>query len=383
MSTEDIMNQGADQTATKKNTKTTENIIVKKSKDSGKENEEEHCVCYYCGENYKEINKKPVDDWIQCDKSFAEVQAESNRLLIESLMASRTHGSVSPSSALSPVGTTTFAGNFSKCTSRFKRDRNDPEIVEAFVDAIETYKECTNISDIHALKGLPMLLEGEAAVWWRGVKASVPTWQDAIARLRAMFGVPRAPHKILRQIFSVEQGSERAEVFVARILALIAWLPYKIEERMQLDIVYVLLDRSIRKRLARNTLTSLDELVDKARAIEETLAEVDSSARKSAAPSSARAQSSTSAQQAHSSRSTRASSSYSARAPCPSSDGDASVVEYSAPAPPGCIVVGKKLTLHAIFYASNFHQTKFRHIAFRSLTLCVIRTLVLLFMSTQ
>ncbi|CAH2103256.1 unnamed protein product [Euphydryas editha] len=206
----------------------------------------------------------------------------------------------------SPVGSTTFAGNFSKCTSRFKGDRNDPEIVEAFVDAIETYKECTNISDIHALKGFPMLLEGEAAVWWRGVKASVTTWQDAIARLRAMFGVPRAPHKILRQIFSVEQGSERAEVFVARIRALIAWLPYKIEERMQLDIVYGLLDRSIRKRLARDTLTSLVELVDKARAIEETLAEVDSSSRKSAAPSSARAQSSTSAQQAHSSRSTRA-----------------------------------------------------------------------------
>ncbi|CAH2096859.1 unnamed protein product [Euphydryas editha] len=55
-------------TAIKKNTKTTENIIVKKSKDSGKENEEEQCVCYYCGENYIEINKKPVDDWIQCDK---------------------------------------------------------------------------------------------------------------------------------------------------------------------------------------------------------------------------------------------------------------------------------------------------------------------------
>lgn len=52
-------------TATKKNTKTTKNIIVK---DSGKENEEEQCVCYYCGENYVEINKQPVDDWIQCDK---------------------------------------------------------------------------------------------------------------------------------------------------------------------------------------------------------------------------------------------------------------------------------------------------------------------------
>ncbi|KAK9869425.1 hypothetical protein WA026_003180 [Henosepilachna vigintioctopunctata] len=53
-------------TATRKNTKTTKNMIDKdKRKDSGKENEEEQ---YFCGENYIEINKKPVDDWIQCDK---------------------------------------------------------------------------------------------------------------------------------------------------------------------------------------------------------------------------------------------------------------------------------------------------------------------------
>lgn len=91
--------------------------------------------------------------------TFAEVQTESNRLLIESPMALHTAGFVSPSSAASM----TFTGNFSKRTSRFKGDRNDPTIVEAFVDAKEIYKECTNKNDIHALEGLSMLLEGEAA----------------------------------------------------------------------------------------------------------------------------------------------------------------------------------------------------------------------------
>ncbi|KAK9879585.1 hypothetical protein WA026_006650 [Henosepilachna vigintioctopunctata] len=55
--------------ATKINTKTTKNIIDKdKRKNSCKENEEEQYFCYFCGENYIEINKKPVVDWIQCDK---------------------------------------------------------------------------------------------------------------------------------------------------------------------------------------------------------------------------------------------------------------------------------------------------------------------------
>ena len=56
-------------TAIKNNTKMAENIVDNdKREDSSKENEEEQSVCYFCGENYIEINKKPIDDWIQCDK---------------------------------------------------------------------------------------------------------------------------------------------------------------------------------------------------------------------------------------------------------------------------------------------------------------------------
>ncbi|KAF2893804.1 hypothetical protein ILUMI_12368 [Ignelater luminosus] len=37
---------------------------------------------------------------------------------------------------------------------------------------MEICKDCMHVSDANALKGLPMLLEGFAATWWQGVKAT-------------------------------------------------------------------------------------------------------------------------------------------------------------------------------------------------------------------
>ncbi|PZC74189.1 hypothetical protein B5X24_HaOG208204 [Helicoverpa armigera] len=125
--------------------------------------------------------------------AFAKSQAEVNRQLVESLMASHATGSARPSPTPS---STCKTGNMSKCTARFDGHSRDPEVVEAFIDSVEIYKECASVPDDLALRGLPMLLHGEAAVWFRGVKASLTSWDDALAKLRAMFGVPRPPHKV-------------------------------------------------------------------------------------------------------------------------------------------------------------------------------------------
>ncbi|XP_068621634.1 irregular chiasm C-roughest protein-like [Battus philenor] len=69
-------------------------------------------------------------------------------------------------------------------------------------------------------------LHGEAAVWFRGVKSSIASWEDALQRLRAMYGAPRPPHIIFRDIFASEQGDrEQSEVFIGRLRASIATLP--------------------------------------------------------------------------------------------------------------------------------------------------------------
>ncbi|XP_059055841.1 uncharacterized protein LOC131849740 [Achroia grisella] len=214
--------------------------------------------------------------------AFAKVQAESNSQLVAAILAAQSGGAagfVSPPP--SPHTSPATLGNFAKCTARFRGDTDaDPAVLEAFIDNIEIYKECMSIPDTIALKGLPMLLEGDAAVWFRDIRTSVTSWEEAMSRLRAMYGTPRPPHKVFRDIFKSEQDADRTEVFVARLRALLTTLPYVLEERVQLDIIYGLLNRSIRKRVTRESVTTI-ELIYKARNVEEALSEANKLSSKS------------------------------------------------------------------------------------------------------
>lgn len=207
-------------------------------------------------------------------ESITRSQAETNRQLVESIIAS---GRVTPSSssAVTPTAVTGSVaaparqGSFAKCSARFRGGAaNDDDVLEAFIDSVEVYRECTNITDEHALRGLPMLLEGDAAVWWQGVKPTTTTWQGAIDGLRAMFGVPRPAHKVFRDVFAKEQrDGEKSDVFINRVRASLAKLPYKLLEETQIDIVYGLLSLNIRERLPRKECVTLSDLVSRARDI--------------------------------------------------------------------------------------------------------------------
>lgn len=201
-------------------------------------------------------------------QSITSSNVEMNRMMMETLLHK-----TEPDTAASPVHPPT-CGSFVKCTARFDGTSRNADELEAFIDAIEIYKECANVSDAHALRGLPMILVGEAAVWWRGVRSTVLTWPEAIRRLRAMYGVPRPAYKIFRDIYSAEQGADRADVFVSRVRALLSKLPYVVPEIMKLDIVYGLLDRRIRKRVARDEVHNLEHMIEKVRLVEEALMEV-------------------------------------------------------------------------------------------------------------
>ncbi|KAK4874667.1 hypothetical protein RN001_014027 [Aquatica leii] len=120
----------------------------------------------------------------------------------------------------------TKEGNFSKCASRF--DGKKDSDVNAFIDAIETYKECTNVSDTNALRGLPMLLDGFAASWWQGVKDDVnaDTWPKAVDLLRLTFGPKKPAYRVYRELFSLEQSAKTpTDVFVCNCRQILAHLP--------------------------------------------------------------------------------------------------------------------------------------------------------------
>lgn len=170
--------------------------------------------------------------------------------------------------------TTANRGNFSKCSSKFS-GRSD-ENVEAFIDSISIYKECVEISDDNALKGLSMLLHDEAAVWWQGVKSNISTFNDALEALRHAYGYAKAAYQIYCKLFAQEQRSdEPTDIFLSRSRALLSRLPdtHPVPEAAQLDMVFGLLRPQIREKLDRDRIGSFRELIEEARKVEHTILE--------------------------------------------------------------------------------------------------------------
>ncbi|KAL0879289.1 hypothetical protein ABMA27_003068 [Loxostege sticticalis] len=172
----------------------------------------------------------------------------------------RTASGATPTTAAATPTPTPTQGNFTRCTARFDGTTRCTEVLEAFIESVLVYKECAAVSDEHALRGLPMLLTGDSA-----------DWDDAIRRLRFMYGAPRPAYRIFRQIFAEKQTDERSDSFISRVRANLSRLPYKLHEQVQVDIVFGLLNHKIRKRVPYESVKSIDWLLEQARFVEDTL----------------------------------------------------------------------------------------------------------------
>lgn len=84
-------------------------------------------------------------------------------------------------STSTPAPVLTEHGNFARCKAVFSG--TPTESVEGFIDAIESYKECANVTDHNAIKGLSMLLTHDAATWWQGIKHQVTTWDEVVNKI--------------------------------------------------------------------------------------------------------------------------------------------------------------------------------------------------------
>ncbi|XP_037294865.1 activity-regulated cytoskeleton associated protein 2-like [Manduca sexta] len=206
-----------------------------------------------------------TDHMFKIMELFARSQAEANQKLLETIMANTTSASPEASGVIKMKS----AGNFSKCSARFEGTTGDAETLEAFIDAVLVFKECAGVTDENVVRGLPMLLTGNAAVWWQGIKKDIHDWEDAIARLRGMYGIVKPAYKLFREIFGYEHTlPERSEVFACKIRALISQLPYDLCDAARINIVYGLLNRKIRKRLPRETVNTFEQLIVKLRCVE-------------------------------------------------------------------------------------------------------------------
>lgn len=165
-------------------------------------------------------------------------------------------------------------GSFASCTARFDGTRQST-VVETFLSTITTYKKIESVSDENAIEGLTLLLIGDAAIWWLGVRETVSTWHETVSLLRTTFAPKRPAYQVLNEIVCNKQsGPTATELFVAKKRALIAELPKPSPTLSQgLDLLYTSLHAKIRDRIPRDSVQTFDEFLVKVRQIEETATE--------------------------------------------------------------------------------------------------------------
>ncbi|CAH1366295.1 unnamed protein product [Tenebrio molitor] len=109
-----------------------------------------------------------------------------------------------------------------------------------------------------------MLLDGVAATWWQGTKATVDTWETAIDALRRSFGELKPNYKIFRELFSRQQkDTEAPDAFINSARALLAKLSPTppLHEVHQMDMIYGLLSGKIRKLVPRDELNNFETFI--------------------------------------------------------------------------------------------------------------------------
>lgn len=166
-------------------------------------------------------------------------------------------------------------GSFTGCTARYKGVTQTAK-VEEFITVTTIYKDIEKISDENALNGLPLLLQDTAATWWQGVKGQINTWDNAMDLLRKTFAPAKPPYKLYMEIFEKKQAKDAStDLFVCDKRALFAQIPnqHRPNDHMQLDMIYGLLHMDIRQTVVRDSFTSYDKLLVKARAAEAILVE--------------------------------------------------------------------------------------------------------------
>ncbi|XP_036334492.1 activity-regulated cytoskeleton associated protein 2-like [Rhagoletis pomonella] len=159
-------------------------------------------------------------------------------------------------------------GSFSNCSARFSGERSCTK-VEEFTAAISTFKSVEKINDADAISGMPMILEGDAEEWWRGVKSKAKTFDDIVCMLREAFSPPRPSWRIYVEIFeNKQQKNESTDTFIRKKPALFSQLTNVPAEADQIDILFGLLHVQIRDRVNRPKISNFEELLNEAREAE-------------------------------------------------------------------------------------------------------------------
>ncbi|XP_026743131.1 activity-regulated cytoskeleton associated protein 2-like [Trichoplusia ni] len=151
----------------------------------------------------------------------------------------------------------------------------DRETVETFLSVATAFKAVENISDEVAIMSVPLILKGEAAIWWSYSRKEVNTWAEFQEKLRFNFA-PRRPAYIIYQdiMGNKQEENELTDKFLLKKRALFGQLPEPSHsESQQLDMIYGLLRLKIRWSIPRDSISTYEDLMTAARRVEQLLEE--------------------------------------------------------------------------------------------------------------
>jgi hypothetical protein len=152
-------------------------------------------------------------------------------------------------------------GSFVGCAARFNGTRNE-QLLQKFILNVTLYKDVERISDEVALHELYLLLEGKAATWWTRAKENIFNWSEALIMLQKEFSPKKSEHEIYTEIFATKQDEYiPTEIFIRRKQALMNALPLSHSEDVQINVIYSLLKPKIQRKIPRETVCSLDQLI--------------------------------------------------------------------------------------------------------------------------
>ncbi|KAJ8730569.1 hypothetical protein PYW08_001982 [Mythimna loreyi] len=127
-----------------------------------------------------------------------------------------------------------------------------------------------NLLDNDALRSLPLILKGNAAVWWNEVKDKISTWNDFETQIRKKFAPNKPAYIVFQEISELRQKpDELTERFVTKQKALLNQLNPPLPEVVQLDMMYGFLHPKIQEQIPRECIESVDGLLEAARALEQ------------------------------------------------------------------------------------------------------------------
>ena len=172
-------------------------------------------------------------------------------------------------------------GTFTQCTARYSGTRGDNSL-DRFLAEVDTYKAAERITDEDAVRGLPILLDGDAADWWDVERQKNLTWTEAIDNLKRAFNPKTPAYLIYQEIVAIKQtGDMTTGVFINKKRKLLSQLNWDNIEEIKLDLVYGQLSEKMKDSIPRESVSNLDELVEKAQRVEERWLEKAASRRES------------------------------------------------------------------------------------------------------